>query len=353
MVKDMLAAEVIQEPSSPWASPVVLVRKKDQTLQFCVDYRQLNSITRKDVFPLPQIDDLLDQLHGKQIFTTLDAKSGYWQIKMEEHSKQKTAFVTFEGLYEFNVMPHGLCNGPATFQRLLQRILAGTSSFCNVYVDDILIFSNSVSEHVEHLKQVFDRLRRAGLMLHPQKCTLAKREVNYLGHVVSKEGIMPDPGKIKSVKEMPVPTNVKAVRQFLGLASYYRRFIPKFAKIANPLHALTHQDVPFIWTQACQDAFSKLKELLSSPPVLAYPNFTKPFVLHTDASIQGLGAVLEQEQEDGKLHPIAYASRTLNKCEQKYGITEMETLGVVWAARHFRAYLYGHKCVHSLLTTPR
>ena len=158
---------------------------------------------------------------------------------------------------------------------------------------------------------------------------------------------MPDPGKIRGMKEMPVPTNVKAVCQFLGLASYYRRFILKFAKIANPLHALTHQDVLFIWIQACQDAFSKLKELLSP-----YPNFTKPFMLHTDASIQGLGAVLEQEQEDGKLHPIAYASRTLNKCEQKYGITEMETLGVVWAARHFRAYLHGHKCTLFTDQTP-
>lgn len=206
-------------------------------------------------------------------------------------------------------------------------MLAGTSSFCIVYVD-ILIYSNSTEEHVKHLKQVLDRLRCAGLMLHPQKCTLARPEVVYLGHIVSRDGILPNPEKVNAVKDMLVPTNVKAVRQFLGLASYYRRFIPKFAKIANSLHALTHQDVPFVWMPDCQDAFMRLKELLSSPPVLAYPNF----------------AVLEQEQADGKLHPIVYASRTLNKCEQKYGITEMETLGVVWAARHFRAYLYGHQC---------
>ena len=344
MVHEMLDANVIEESASPWASPVVLVRKKDGTLRFCVDYRRLNAVTRKDTFPLPRIDDLLDQLHGKKVFSTLDAKRGYWQIKVHDDSKSKTAFVTFDGLYEFRVMPFGLCNAPSTFQRLMQKILSGMSEFCTAYIDDILVFSDSVEEHIEHLKRVFRRLRECGLKLHPRKCSLGRPSVPYLGHVVSEEGIFPDPGKLAAVKCFPTPTDVRALREFLGLASYYRRFVPNFAKVAGPLHMLTHADAQYVWTQSCESAFARLKELLTSPPVLAYPDFSKPFVLHTDASGKGLGAVLEQVQTDGTSHPIAYASRTLSKHEAKYGITELEALAVVWALRHFRAYLLGHSC---------
>ena len=348
LVSDMLENGVIEESSSPWASPIVLVRKKDGSLRFCVDYRKLNGVTRKDVFPLPRIDDLLDQLAGKKIFSTLDAKSGYWQIRMSEESKAKTAFATMSGLYEFKVMPFGLCNAPATFQRLMQKVLSGLGSgdpFCEVFIDDIIVFSDTIEEHLEHLRMLFARLRRIGLKLHPGKCTFARREVLYLGHVISAEGIGPNPEKVEAVKRFPVPTSVKGVRQFLGLASYYRRFIPGFARVAAPLHALTRQDVPFCWSLACQHAFQRLKDELVNPPVLAYPNFERSFVLHTDASKDGLGAVLEQEQDDGRLHPVAYASRSLNKHEKNYGITDMEALGVVWASKHFRAYLFGHPCV--------
>ena len=359
MVQEMLGEGVIQESASPWASPVVLVRKKDGTLRFCVNYRRLNAVTRKDTFPLPRIDDLLDQLKGKKIFSTLDAKRGYWQIKVQEESVAKTAFVTFDGLYEFRVMPFGLCNAPSTFQRLMQRTLSGLSRFCSVYIDDILVFSETVEDHMEHLRQVFCRLRDVGLKLHPQKCFLGRSEVPYLGHIISSNGIFPNPDKIEAVKKYPTPTNVRSVREFLGLASYYRRFVPNFAKIAGPLHMLTRANVPFLWTESCEGAFSQLKELLVSPPLLAYPDFSKPFILHTDASGKGLGAVLEQEQGDGKNHPVAFASRTLSKHEERYGITELETLAVVWSLRHFRAYLYGHKCtiytdhapVRSLLKT--
>ena len=313
-------------------------------MRFCVDYRRLNAVTRKDVFPLPRIDDLLDQLKGKSIFSTLDAKSGYWQIRMEESSREKTAFVTFDGLYEFRVMPFGLCNAPATFQRVMQKVLTGLGDFCSVYIDDILVFSNSMEEHLEHLKQIFQRLQRVGLKLHPQKCVFGSHEVLYLGHLISGSGILPNPEKIAAVKRFPTPTSVKAVRQFLGLASYYRRFVPNFARVANSLYGLTRQDVPFHWTQACQQSFERLKDLLTTPPVLAYPDFTKQFVLHTDASGEGVGAVLEQKQDDGELHPIAYASRSINRHEKRYGVTELEALGVVWAVKHFRSYLVGQKC---------
>ncbi len=284
---------------------------------------------------------MLDQLSGK---TTLDAKSGYWQIRMEPGSVDKTAFITHDGLFEFVVMPFGLCNAPATFQRLMQQILSGLA-FCCVFIDDILVFSDTLEEHIDHLRQIFQRLRRYNLKLHPGKCKFARGQVDYLGHVISEEGIAPNPDKVRAVQEFPVPTTVRGVRQFLGMASYYRRFMPGFAKIAAPLHALTRESVPFFWSMACQGAFLKLKDLLVTPPVLAYPDFNRGFVLHTDASIQGLGAVLEQEQDDGRLHPVAYASRSLSKAEKNYGITDLEALGVVWAVKHFRAYLYGHKCV--------
>ena len=347
-VGDMLAGGVIEESCSPWASPVVLVRKKNGSLRFCVDYRRLNAVTRKDVFPIPRIDDILDQLSGKKVFSTLDAKRGYWQIRMAEESQPKTAFVVPGGLYEFRVMPFGLCNAPATFQRLMQKVLGGLGGerpFCSVYIDDIIVYSDSVADHLDHLRQVFARLRRVGLKLHPGKCSFARQSVTYLGHVISSQGIAPDPKKVEAVKNFPIPTSVREVRQFLGMASYYRRFIKSFAKIASPLHALTRQDVPFCWTLACQNAFQLLKDAMVSPPVLAYPNFQRSFVLHTDASKEGLGAVLEQEQEDSHLHPVAYASRSLNRHEPNYSITDMEALGVVWAAKHFRAYLYGHRCV--------
>ena len=279
-------------------------------------------------------------MQGKKVFSTLDAKRGYWQIKVQEESKEKTAFVTFEGLYEFRVMPFGLCNAPSTFQRLMQRILQGLGSVCSVYIDDILIFSESVEEHLVHLSQIFRRIESFGLKLHPKKSSLGHAEV--LFHVVSAKGIHPDPAKIRAVKEFPVPTNVRSLRGFLGLASYYRRFVPNFARIAGPLHMLTRSDMAFVWTASCQEAFERLKSMLTSPPVLSYPDFSEPFQLHTDASGEGLGAVLEQTS-DGVGHPVAFASRTLSKPEQRYGITELETLGVVWGLRHFRAYLYGHR----------
>ncbi len=257
---------------------------------------------------------------------------------------EKTAFVNFDGLYEFRDMPFGLINAPSTFQQLMQTILAGLSKFCSVYVDDVLVFSDSMAEHVEHLRQVFARLQEAGLKLHPHKCFFARSEVPYLGHLTSSKGIFPNPEKIQVVKGFPIPTNVRAVREFLGLASYYRRFVPGFAKVAGPLHRLTRADVPFFWSESCQNAFVQLKTLLTSPPVLAYPDFARSFVVHTDASGKGLRAVLEQEQADGSRHPIAYASRNLSKHEQRYGITELETLAVIWSLRHFRAYMWGHKC---------
>ena len=326
---------------------MVLVRKKDGSLRFCVDYRKLNSVTKPDVFPMPRIDDMLDQLGKSRYFSTLDLASGYWQIRVVPSSQEKTAFIAPQGLYEFRVMPFGLMNAPATFQRMMQKVLMGLNppdgpDFVSVYVDDVLVFSDTLGEHLQHLRLVIDKLQGAGLKLKPSKCSFVQDRVEYLGHVITSQGLSPNPARIDAVRLLPVPTNIKKLRQFLGLASYYRRFIPAFAKVAAPLHALTRKSVPFEWTTNCQAAFEQLQQRLVEAQVLAYPDFTKDFVLETDASIVGLGAVLSQTQDDSKNHPVAFASRALSPAERNYAVTELETLAVVWAVSHFRYYLYGH-----------
>ena len=347
-LKAMQQSGVIQPSCSPWSSPVVMVRKKDGSHRFCVDYRGLNSVTKADTFPLPRIDDLLDQLGKAKYFSTLDLASGFWQIRMEPSSQEKTAFATPHGLYEFRVMPFGLTNAPAVFQRLIQQVLSGLNpedgnDFVTAYIDDILIFSPTLHEHLEHLRKVIERLQDVNLKLKPTKCKFVRGGVDYLGHVITATGLKTNPRLTDAVQEFPRPGNVHDVRRFLGMSSYYRRFIPNFAKVAQPLHQLTAKGVPFDWTKSCESAFVSLKTKLASPPVLAYPCFSKAFTLETDASIQGLGAVLSQVQEDGKLHPVAYASRALNPSEKNYSVTELETLAVVWAVTHFHYYLYGNR----------
>ena len=306
LINDMLKQGVIQPLTSAWASPVVLVPKKDGNLRFCVDYRRINAITKKDVYPLPRIDDILDTLDQARYFSTLDLASGYRQIEMDPATKDKSAFTTHAGLFEFERMPFGLCNAPATFQRLMLAVLAGMEcDFCFVYFDDILVCSKTLEEHMEHLQQVFNRLQEAKLTLKPKKCSFQQDEVIYLGHVISRKGIAPDPSKTQKVKDFSVPPDVTKLKQFLGLASYYHRFIPGFAKLAHQLHSLAKKGVDFHWSVDCQRAFEKLKELLTQAPILAYPCFgeDKEFILETDASGEGLGAVLAQKQADGFVHP--------------------------------------------------
>ena len=361
LIADMLQKKVIRPSKSPWSSPIVLVAKKDGTIRFCVDYRKLNYVTRKDVFPLPRIDDCLDTLSGNKYFTTLDLRSGFWQVQMEEKSIAKTAFTTHAGLYEFKVMPFGLCNAPSTFQRLINNVLEGLiPSKCIGYIDDILVLGSSFEEHIQNLKTVFERLRVANLKLKPSKCRLAQSKVSYLGHTISAEGVSTELSKLAAVQEFPRPDCLKKLRSFLGLTSYYRRFIPNYSKTARALYDLTKKDVSFVWTGECETAFLTLKEVLTSAPTLVFPDFKSPFILETDASGVGLGAVLSQKGADGMIRPIAYASRTIQGSEKNYGITELEALAVVWATKHFRQYLYGYKSqiitdhqpLKSLLNTP-
>ena len=276
---------VIQASKSPWLSPVVLVQKKDGFLRFCIE---LNSLTKPDTFPLPRIDNLLDQLGKAKYVSTLDLVSGFWQICMHPQFQEKTAFSTLQGLYEFQVMPFGLMNAPSVFQRLIQQVLMGLNpesgpSFVAAYIDDILVFSNTLEDHLKHLHLVPEHLRQFSLKLKPAKCRFARKEVEYLGHILTPEGLKSNPALVSAVREFPVPTNLKELRRFLGLASYYHWFISKLASIAQPLHHLTCKDVPFVWTEAAASAFEELKQRLTTSPVLAYPSFDQDFVLETNA----------------------------------------------------------------------
>ncbi|UYV78642.1 K02A2.6-like, partial [Cordylochernes scorpioides] len=345
-IDKMLKKGIISHSSSPWASPVILVKKKDGTFRFCVDYRNLNSITVKDQYPLPRIDDCFDSLHGSRYFTSLDLCSGYWQVEVEEQDREKTAFVTPDGLYHFNVLPFGLCNGPATFERLMDNILRTHKwKICLCYLDDVIVFSEDLPSHLTRSKTILGCLRKAGLTLNLSKCRFAYEELLLLGHVVSKEGITPDPEKIASIKDFPALKTIKNVRAFLGLCSYYRRFIKEFSKIAYPLQILTHKNQPFVWGKEQESSFLTLKEKLSSPEVLTHYDPNKPIGLHTDASDQGLWAVLIHVEDNGRERPISYASRTLQRAETKYSTTEKECLAIIWAIGKFRPYLYGRKFI--------
>ena len=340
LIGEMLEKGVVERSISPWASPIVLVRKRDGTMRFCVDYRKVNSITCKDAYPLPRIDATLDTLAGSQWFSTLYLLSDYWQVEVEETDREKTAFCTTEGLFQFRMMPFGLCNAPVTFQRLMDLVLAGLQwSRCLVYIDDVIIVGKSFQEHLRNLQEVLQRLREAGLKLKPSKCIFFQSSVKYLGHVVSREGVMADPDKVRKVATWPVPTSTKETQSFLGFASYYRRFIRDFAEIAKPLHRLTEKTAPFNWTVECQAAFQELRQRLTSAPILAHPDFSQQFILDTDASDIGMGAVLSQVDREGRERAIAYGSRLLSKAERRYCVTRRELLAVVTFTRHFRPYL--------------
>jgi hypothetical protein len=335
---------LIRPSKSPWASPVVLVKKKNGKTRFCVDYRKLNSITKEDKYPLPLIDEIIDYLGGSQWFSTMDLASGYWQVEIDEPDKEKTAFITKYGLYEYNVMPFGLYNALATFQRLMNTVLEGTIwKYTMDYIDDINVYSKTWEDHLKHLRDVLERLRKAKLKINAEKCHFCTQEAHFLGHVVGTHGVAPDPEKIEKVDKYPAPKCLREVRSFLGLAGYYRKFIKDYSKKAKPLTNLTQKERPFEWTNDQQEAFEELKKSLTSQPVLKYPDFEKEFTLMTDASNIAIGAVLTQRDDQGKEHPIAYHSKGLSGCEKNWDTTNLEAFAVVNAVGKFRHYLHGRK----------
>ena len=350
-IQELLAAGLISPSQSPWSSPVVLVTKKDGDARFAIDYRKVNEVTKKDVYALPRVDDTLDAISGCIWFSTLDLASGYWQVPLKHVSREKTAFVTHEGLFEFNVLPFGLCNAPATFQRMMDTILAGLKWSCTlVYLDDIIIYSATFDQHLKDLAAVFDRLREANLKLKAKKCHLCCEEVPYLGYVITREGLQANPDKVRQIQEWPRPTSKKEVQSFLGLAGYYRKLIKDFAAKEHALRSIVKDDIEFHWAEEQDQAFRKLKDTLTRQPVLKLPDFSRQFQFQvtTDASDIALGAVLSQKDEEGKERVIQYASKILSPNEKKFHTQEKEALAIVWALEHFRPYLVGdHFTIHT------
>lgn len=365
-LQKLLAAGIIKESRSPYASPIVVARKKNGSIRMCIDYRTLNARTIPDQYTVPRIDDALDCMTGSRWFSVLDLRNGYYQIAMAETDKEKTAFICPLGFYQFERMPQGITGAPATFQRLMEKAVGDMNLLqCLVYLDDLIVFGRTLEEHEERLLKVLDRLQEYGLKLSIDKCQFCQPQVKYVGHIVSAEGIATDPEKIRAVTNWGQPTDLKSLQSFLGFCGYYRRFIANYSAIVKPLTDLTRGYLPAQksktrampqatyfkkaepfgerWTPACTDAFQGIIQCLTHAPVLAFADPTMPYVLHVDASFDGLGAVLNQESSDG-LRPVAFASRKLRNSEKNYPVHQLEFLALKWAVvDKFHDYLYGAK----------
>lgn len=342
-INKMLEEGIIEPSKSDWSSPILLVPKKSDTTEdkkwrLVVDYRKLNNCIEDDKFPLPDITEILESLTGSIYFTHLDLHQGYYNVKLDENSRKFTAF--YSGQYQMTRMPMGLKTSPSSFSRMITMAMAGLNyEKCLIYLDDLIVFGRNLTVHNKNLQDIFERLRAVNLKLNPAKCDFLRKEILYLGHVISSEGIMPDPAKISTVQNYPRPTNTDEVKRFVAFTNYYRKFLPKFAEIAHPLNKLTRKGVPFEWNTKCEQSFETLKQRLASPPILQYPDFSDQnrFIVQTDASNNAIGAILS----NGNGLPIAYASRSLNKGEKNYPVIEKELLAIVWAVKYFRPYLYG------------
>jgi len=343
-VQQMLEDKIIQPSQSPWNFPILIVPKKldasgKRKWWICVDFRKLNDVTVGDSFP--NIQDILDRLGRARYFSALDCASGYRQVPLSEEDRVKTAFSTATGHYEYLRMPFGLKSAPSMFQRLMNRVFLGLiGTRCFVYLDDVILFGQTLQEHNERLREILERLRQFNLKIEPDKCEFLKTELNYLGRIVTSEGVKPDPNKVQAINDFPIPINVTDVKSFLGLAGYYRKFIPQFSKIAKPLNDLLKKNNTWKWEQEQMNSFRCLQTVLTQEPVLQYPDFTKPFILTCDASGFAVGAILSQGKI-GHDKLIAFASRTVNKAEQNYSTIEKELTAIVWACKHFRPYLLG------------
>lgn len=317
-LETMLRDGIVEPSNSPWSSPIVMIKKKTGGWRFCVDYRALNRETVKDSYPLPYVSATLDKLRDARYLSTLDIKSAYWQIPIAESSRPLTAFtVPFRELFQFKRMPFGLTNAPAVWQRLIDRVVGvDLEKYVFVYLDDVIICTPTFEQHLQVLREVLSRIIRAGLTLNREK-QFCKPEIRYLGYVVKASGLMVDPDKVEAIIRIPAPKNVAEVRRIVGMASWYRRFVPGFSTVIAPLARLTRKNVHFQWGEDCQAAFETIKQHLVEAPVLSCPDFSRPFTVQCDASDYGLGAVLSQSQ-DGKEHVICYLSRSLNKNERKY-----------------------------------
>ncbi|KAK2452132.1 hypothetical protein QL285_011125 [Trifolium repens] len=338
-LEELLEKKFIRPSVSPWGAPVLLVKKKDGSMRLCIDYRRLNQVTIKNKYPLPRIDDLMDQLVGACVFSKIDLRSGYHQIRVKAEDIQKTAFRTRYGHYEYSVMPFGVTNAPGVFMEYMNRIFHSyLDKFVVVFIDDILVYSKTEEEHAEHLRIVLRTLQEKKLYAKLSKCEFWLKEVSFLGHVISSGGIAVDPSKVDAVMKWGTPESVFEIRSFLGLTGYYRRFIEGFSKLALPLTRLTRKDQPFVWDSLCEKSFQELKKRLTSAPILILPKPDEPFVVYCDASLMGLGGVLMQ---NGQV--VAYASRQLKVHEKNYPTHDLELAAVVFTLKIWRHYLFGSR----------
>jgi len=337
-VRYMLDNGIVEPSSSQWSSPSILVPKPDGSYRFCTDFRRVNAVTKTDSFPIPRIDDCIDRIGHARYISKFDLLKGYWQVPLTERAKEVSAFATPDGLYQYCVMPFGMKNAPATFQRMINGVIAGLEG-CEAYIDDVVVYGDTWDQHIKQLKAFLSRLHEANLTVNLSKSEFCQARVVFLGHVVGQGEIAPVLAKVQAVSTFPAPGNRHELMRFLGMSGYYRKFCRNFSVVAEPLTKLLQKRVPFIWSAACQAAFLKIKSLLLSVPVLMAPDFLKPFKLMVDASDVGGGAVLLQEGEDGIDHPVCYFSHKFNRHQRNYSTCEKETLSLLLALQHFRVYL--------------
>lgn len=337
-VEYMVKHDIAGPSSSSWASPCLLVPKSGNTPRFCTDFRKVNQVTKPDYFPLPHMEDCVDQVGAAKYVSKFDLLKGYWQVPLSKRAQEVATFIIPSGLYSYKVMPFGLRNAPATFQRLMNRVVAGLAG-CAVYLDDLVVYSDSWASHVQRIGALFDRLTEPNLTVNLAKCDFARATVTYLGRVVGQGCVAPVQAKVMAVQHFPPPSTKKELMRFLGMVGYYRGFCKNFSTVVVPLTNLLKTKVPFVWSTDCQEAFDGIKSLLCSTPVLAAPRFDHPFVLQVDASFVGAGAVLLQADEQGVDRQISFFSKKFNRYQLNYSVIEKEALSLIWALQHFAVYV--------------
>uniref|UniRef100_A0A8C5E2N5 ribonuclease H n=1 Tax=Gouania willdenowi TaxID=441366 RepID=A0A8C5E2N5_GOUWI len=334
----MVLHGIAENSSSAWSSPCLLTVKANGEDRFCTDFRKVNGVTRPDCYPLPRMEDCVDHVGAAEYVSKLDLLKGYWQVCLTERAKEISAFVTPDDFLQYNVMAFGMCNAPATFQRLMNVVLSGLP-FCEAYLDDVVVCSSSWGEHLEHLGRVFQRLRESNLTVNLSKCEFGKATVTYLGKQVGGGQVRPVQAKVEAISAIPPPVNRTELRRYLAMIGYYRGFCKNFSVVAAPLTDLLSPKVEFCWTQACQFAFDQTKTLLVNAPVLAAPSFERPFKVAVDACDSGVGAVLLQDDGEGVEHPVSFFSKKLNRHQRWYSTIEKEALALIMALEHFEVYV--------------
>jgi len=337
-IEYMLENDIIQPSRSDWSSPCVLVPKPDGSTRFCTDYRKVNAVSKTNVFPIPRVDDCIDRVGRSKYLTKIDLLKGYWCVPLTERGREISAFVTPSGLYEYKVLPFGMKNAPATFQRMIQSVIQDLPN-TQAYIDDLITGSDSWEEHLQAVEKLFQRLSEANLTVNLNKSEFGCATVTYLGHVIGQGRVAPVDAKVQTILSFPTPTSKKCLRRFLGMVGYYRKFCKNFADVGLSLTNLLKKNVKFTWDEACQKAFDTLKSMLCHYPVLRSPDFNKPFSIAVDASDNAAGAVLQQADHENVEHPVAYFSKKFNKHQRNYSTVEKELLALILAIQHFEVYI--------------